>query len=66
MEISINNTIKTVTYTTLYDLIISENLESKKGIAIAVNEEIIPKSEWTKTKLFSKDAVLMITATAGG
>ena len=36
------------------------------GIAVAVNQNIISKSNWPKTKLSPNDTVLIIRATQGG
>ncbi|AZA48128.1 sulfur carrier protein ThiS [Chryseobacterium carnipullorum] len=68
MEITINHTTKT------FD-VLPENLEAlmameipgkKKGIAVALNNRIIPLSAWAETLLKNKDSVLIITATQGG
>lgn len=40
--------------------------ESTNGIALAVNEEIVPKSDWEKFALKENDRILIITATQGG
>ncbi len=47
--------------TMLSQLTIAEN-----GIAIAINEQIIPKTNWATTKLNNNDKILIITATQGG
>ncbi|WP_353148264.1 sulfur carrier protein ThiS [Chryseobacterium sp.] len=68
MELIINHTRKT------FD-ILPENLEAllaielpgkKKGIAVALNNRIIPLVAWPETFLRDKDSVLIITATQGG
>jgi len=42
------------------------NLTSLQGIAIAINEQVVPKSEWESCVLKDNDAVLLIRATQGG
>lgn len=42
------------------------NLYTQPGIAVAVNNEVIPKEEWANHLLKDKDQVLIITATQGG
>ncbi|MGN7866501.1 sulfur carrier protein ThiS [Chryseobacterium sp. 22458] len=68
MELIINHTPKT------FDTL-PENLEAllaiefpgkRKGIAVALNNRIIPLSAWAETFLKDKDSVLIITATQGG
>lgn len=67
MEIKLNNQIKTFpdrfTVQNLVDEIIAEK---QKGIAVAVNSCVIPKSNWEEHFLNSKDEVLIIKATQGG
>ncbi|WP_066218127.1 sulfur carrier protein ThiS [Formosa haliotis] len=36
------------------------------GMAVAVNNQVVPKTNWEQTELFENDAVLIITATQGG
>ncbi|OCA68555.1 thiamine biosynthesis protein ThiS [Chryseobacterium artocarpi] len=68
MELIINHTRKT------FD-VLPENLEAllamelpgkKKGIAVALNNRIVPLSAWAETSLNNNDSVLIITATQGG
>ncbi|BAP33754.1 thiamine biosynthesis protein ThiS [Chryseobacterium sp. StRB126] len=68
MELIINHTRKT------FD-ILPDNLEAllamelpgkKKGIAVALNNRIIPLSAWAETSLNNLDSILIITATQGG
>ncbi|MBU0487949.1 MAG: sulfur carrier protein ThiS [Bacteroidetes bacterium] len=53
------------------DLSISGLLElvgiaSALGIAVAVNDNVIPKSQWATIRLNENDKVLIIRATQGG
>lgn len=47
-------------------LMILKGLSEKKGIALAVNNEVIPKNEWSQFALQENDNVLIITAAQGG
>ncbi len=38
----------------------------QKGIAVAVNSSVIPKSDWENYLLQETDEILIITATQGG
>ena len=40
--------------------------EKQKGIAVAVNETVIPKANWNSHELQHNDKVLVIKATQGG
>ncbi|WP_449400272.1 sulfur carrier protein ThiS [Chryseobacterium wanjuense] len=68
MELTINHTLRTfdVLPETLEALIAMELPEKKKGIAVALNNRIIPQSFWAETFLNNKDSILIITATQGG
>ena len=37
-----------------------------KGLAIAVNEEVVPRTRWPVTALHERDRVEVLTAAAGG
>ncbi|MDQ0067074.1 sulfur carrier protein ThiS [Chryseobacterium lathyri] len=68
MELTINHTTKTfeVLPDNLEALMAMEIPGKKKGIAVALNNRIIPLSAWAETILKNKDSVLIITATQGG
>jgi sulfur carrier protein len=40
--------------------------QTQSGIAIAVNMELVPRSEWLEATLKSGDAIEVITARQGG
>jgi len=66
MEITVNNELKNISEPTL-SLLINHLLgEKTKGIAVAVNQRIIPKQNWEITSLKENDNVLIIKATQGG
>lgn len=68
MELIINHTRKTfnVLPDNLEALLAMELPGKKKGIAVALNNRIIPLSAWAETFLKDQDSVLIITATQGG
>jgi len=66
MEITVNNEVKTVKDGSLLALINELIGDKTKGIAIAVNQTIIPRTEWINTPLKENDNVLIIKATQGG
>ena len=37
-----------------------------QGIAVAINDEVIPKANWEKTVLLKNDRLMLIRATQGG
>lgn len=40
--------------------------EITKGLAVAVNNQVIPKPNWADTKLYHQDHILIVSATQGG
>ena len=52
--------------TSLQALLAELGLDSKKGLAVAVNQAVVPSSEWGATGLSEGDDVLVIQATQGG
>jgi len=52
--------------TTVAALLQFIQLPSAKGIAIAINNQVIPKIHWEQQLLQSQDKVMIIRATQGG
>jgi sulfur carrier protein len=42
------------------------SLAARTGIAVAVNAQVVPKSEWEKYSLNESDSVMIIQASQGG
>ncbi|MCW3078400.1 MAG: thiamine biosynthesis protein ThiS [Bacteroidetes bacterium] len=66
MKITVNNEIKIISNSSLHVLLESLLGEKTKGIAIAINQNIIQKNNWSTTSLKEGDAILIIKATQGG
>jgi sulfur carrier protein len=50
----------------LSQIIKQKGLNEKKGIAVAVNNVVIQRSQWTSYLLQENDKILIVTATKGG
>jgi sulfur carrier protein len=48
------------------DLLEASGIEQQSGIAIAVNREVVPQSQWKSRSLSDGDSVEIIRATQGG
>ncbi len=46
-------------------LIVSMNIR-REGVAVAINGEIVPRSEWASTKIEPQAEIEIVTAAAGG
>lgn len=51
---------------TLRQVIEQLQMDDSGGIAVAVNEVIVPRSEWEQTQLQEDDEMIIIGAVAGG
>lgn len=67
MEIILNNQPKEIATQCSVQHLLNEMLgEKQKGIAVAVNNTVIPKINWAIVSLNVNDEVLIIKATQGG
>ena len=67
MEIIFNNTSHQIDDSATVSHLLQQLLCGKqKGIAVAVNQTIIPKTKWNDVTLKQHDNVLVIKATQGG
>ncbi len=51
---------------TTVDRLVAEWCDSPRGVAVALNGEVVPRSRWEVTRLSPGDRVEIVTATAGG
>lgn len=67
MEITLNDKNHSVTEnSSLYELVLAQLGDKQKGIAVAVNDTVVPKSQWENHIIKSNDQILIIKATQGG
>jgi sulfur carrier protein len=52
--------------TQLADLLRELGLAERKGVAIAINDEVVPRSTWPTRALADGERILVIQATQGG
>lgn len=50
----------------LQDLLTEMHMNASRGIAIAINNEVVPKTAWQSQFLRESDKVTIIKATQGG
>lgn len=65
MELVLNGEPTSVDYDDLAQLV-SDNAPSTRGVAVAVNQEVVPRSEWISTRLADGDRVEILAAAQGG
>ncbi|WP_346316977.1 sulfur carrier protein ThiS [Chitinophaga sp. YIM B06452] len=67
MEVLVNNKLYAVQpETTLAALLQFIQLSTRKGIAVAVNQKVVPRLSWSAITLRPADEVTIIQATQGG
>lgn len=67
MNIYINNKEHIIDQaTTVTDALNLLNVATQKGIAVAINNNVIPRSEWGKHPLNENDKITLIRAAQGG
>jgi sulfur carrier protein len=66
MTVYFNNKPIPTQATTLLDVLEENKLLHKMGMAVAINNAVIPKTHWNQTALKQHDNILIITATQGG
>ena len=66
MTVYFNNSEINTDASQLDTLLNQHQLIDKKGIAVALNEEVVPRMLWAETPLKENDKILVITATQGG
>lgn len=66
MQITVNDQSLTVAGPLTIQQLLSEIGQTDKGVALAVNRQIISRSQWPETALKEGDRITLIKATAGG
>lgn len=67
MNIHFNNQPQQIQDSTALQLFLDQLVgEKQKGIAVAINDIVIPRLHWATHILKPDDAILVITATQGG
>jgi len=66
MKLLVNSEPKQFSGKNLFQLLESLHMTNTNGIALAVNDKVIAKSNWADFQLNNNDKVLIIKATQGG
>lgn len=61
-----DNSLALADRTTLTQLLAELGLGAVQGVAVAVNDAVVPRSGWEQHRLVDGDQVLVIQATQGG
>lgn len=66
LSVSVNGGPREVPYGTTLDQLVAEFTAAPSGVAAAVNETVVPRGEWPRTRLADGDRVEVLTAVQGG
>ena len=66
MNITVNGTPKDLTADTNLADVVAGVTTSTSGVAVAVNDDVVPKGAWPTTSLNPGDRVEVLTAVQGG
>ena len=67
MDISLNGAPHTFDGASLIELLAAQAIDrTKPGVAIAINEEIVPRAEWATAALKNGDVVEIVRPHSGG
>jgi len=67
MNIRVNDRTRSIASpATLHDLLRELALAERKGVAVAINDAVVPRAEWPARPLAEADRVLVIQAAQGG
>ncbi len=67
IAIKLNGQIVNLTENVSLDVFLNQNnLANKGGVAVALNQSVVQKQDWSKTELKNNDDIIIITATQGG
>ncbi len=65
MNIIVNNQSHNIKSQSLTEMIEELSIETK-GVAIALNNKVIPRAQWSETSLSDADNVVIVSAVFGG
>ena len=66
MNIKVNNETQEISESTSVERLVEQLKISTNGIAIAINNNVVKKSDWNSTIIKNQDNILIIKSTQGG
>ncbi|MFF3319026.1 sulfur carrier protein ThiS [Streptomyces sp. NPDC003035] len=66
MNVSVNGEARVLAAPTTLDALVATLSAAPSGVAAAVNETVVPRSQWSTTVLGEGDRVEVLTAVQGG
>lgn len=66
VPVSVNGEARAVVAGTALDALVAAVTPARSGVAVAVNESVVPRGRWATTTLGEGDRVEILTAVQGG
>jgi sulfur carrier protein len=66
MRLTVNGTSREVPAESNVAMLVAQLTEAVRGVAVAVNGEVVPRSTWPAARLRDGDRVEVLTAAQGG
>ncbi len=66
MRVTVNGRDRSFENTPSVDGLVSSLVAARRGVAVAVNGTVVPRSQWTATTLADGDSVEVLSAAQGG
>lgn len=66
MRVTVNGDAREIGADATVATLVADLLDRIEGVAVAVNEELVPRSLWRVVELKSEDRVEVLTASQGG
>lgn len=65
-EITVNGEATALEAATVAELLAARGVQQRRGVAVAVNGEVVPQPSWDTTRLAAGDRVEIIKVAVGG
>jgi thiamine biosynthesis protein ThiS len=66
LSVRVNGAAQTLAATTLAELLALQGLTQRRGVAVAVNGQVVPATRWAEHPLASGDEVEIVRPVGGG
>jgi len=66
MNITVNSNIQSIAHASTISSMVNQLNIEPRGIAVALNNTVIPQLNWNNTTLKENDTIIIIKATQGG
>lgn len=66
MQVNVNGSTTDAEDTATVATIVAASSDGRRGVAVALNGDVVPRSQWAATRLSPGDSLEVLTPTAGG